>query len=33
MHLLHFAILIVITVAYTLILTRTLTKDQQAKGN
>ena len=33
MHLLHLAVLIVIAVAYTLILTRTLTKDQQAKGN
>lgn len=31
MHLLHLAILIVITVAYTLILTRTLPKAQQAK--
>jgi len=33
MHLLHLAVLIAVTVAYTLILTRTLTKDQQAKGN
>jgi len=32
MHLLHLAVLIVITVAYTLILTRTLPKAQQAKG-
>ena len=33
MHLLHLAVLIVITVAYTLILTRTLPKAQQAKRN
>lgn len=33
MHLLHLAALIVITVAYTLILTRTLPKAQQAKRN
>ena len=33
MHLLHLATLIVITVAYTLILTRTLPKAQQAKRN
>lgn len=33
MHLLHLAALIVITVAYTLILTRTLPKDQQTKRN
>ena len=33
MHLLHLASLIVITVAYTLILTRTLPKAQQAKRN
>lgn len=33
MHLLHLAALIVITVAYTLILTRTLPKAQQAKKN
>ena len=33
MHLLHLAVLIVITVAYTLILTRTLPKAQQAKKN
>jgi len=32
-HLLHLAVLIVITVAYTLILTRTLPKAQQAKRN
>lgn len=32
-HLLHLAALIVITVAYTLILTRTLPKAQQAKRN
>ena len=33
MHLLHLAALIVITVAYTLVLTRTLPKAQQAKRN
>ena len=33
MHLLHLAVLIVIAVAYSLILTRTLPKDQQAKRN
>lgn len=33
MHLLHLAALIVITVAYTLILTRTLPKAQQEKRN
>ena len=33
MHLLHLVVLIVITVAYTLILTRTLPKAQQAKRN
>ena len=33
MHLLHLAVLIVITVAYTLILTRTLPKTQQTKRN
>ena len=33
MHLLHLAVLIAVTVAYTLILTRTLPKDQQAKRN
>lgn len=33
MHLLHLAVLIAVTVAYTLILTRTLPKAQQAKGN
>ncbi len=33
MHLLHLATLIVITVAYTLILTRTLPKAQQEKRN
>lgn len=31
MHLLHLAVLIAVTVAYTLILTRTLPKAQQAK--
>ena len=33
MHLLHLAVLIAVTVAYTLILTRTLPKAQQAKSN
>ena len=33
MHLLHLAVLIAVTVAYTLILTRTLPKAQQAKRN
>lgn len=33
MHLLHLAVLIAVTVAYTLILTRTLPKVQQAKRN
>lgn len=33
MHLLHLAVLIVIAVAYTLILTRTLPKEQQEHTN
>jgi membrane protease YdiL (CAAX protease family) len=33
MHLLHLVVLIVVTVAYTLILTRMLPKKQQAKRN
>ena len=33
MHLLHLAVLIVVTVVYTLILTRTLPKEQQEHTN
>ena len=33
MHLLHLAVLVAVTVTYTLILTRTLPKAQQAKSN